>query len=505
MIYKNKEKLPNIKSIELNIKDFSKGLNLDDAENVCDMNYNVNCYNFDFKSGALVEGFGFENATVPANFNYGEEEVVLTKDNDYAYLETWHFKHYSVGQKLRCDKLMIRLSNNVIYYSRLFSKYVNYHTINDLQFTEKPFTTNVKIVSLDGTIMSSDAEGVITWNGEMSYAKWPDIPVLVDLCLHKDRMFAIIKGEQNFVRYSTDLEIINWTNELRDCDGIVELNDGRGSVQKIMSCFGYLFCLREYGITKLTTYENSNQINVSHVHSSGSKIFCKTACDCGDKIILLTRNGLYQFNGSSCNKINTKLNDLLAKIKTDNVFATYRAGVYYIACRIDFEDGKTIGCESQDNFQNNVLICYNVNENTYTITRGVDILNMNTLQAESCDKTFFCFNTVYQTSLGQINQNGKFFEDVTHKYWCSPLSDLGYSNKVKYIKTVSILSKYDCTLTIFTEKDRKSFKIKGSDVLTKLPVRIRGKQIGIEIETDSQKAYISNMKLNIDLIENKFS
>lgn len=502
MINKRKQSFPKVKTIELNIKDFSKGLNLNDAENVCDMNYYINCYNFDFKSGALIEGLGFEDAGLPITVEYGCGESLPEKSDDYDYLETWYYKHYSHAQGKRVDKLMLRLSSNLIYYIRLFSRYSFFYTINQLTYNEKPFTKNVRVCGIDGIIMSSEKDGVYSWDGESVPVQRPDCPIFVDLCEHKNKMYAILAGEQNFIRVSSNMEVVDWTNELGEGDFDIELNDKRGPINKLVSCFGYLFCIRDYGITKLTTYENSNQINVSHVHSSGSKIFSKTVCDCGNKIIMLTRNGLYEFNGSSCEKINTNLNQLLEQITSDYAMATYRAGIYYIAGRINFNDGKTIGCENTDGYINNVLIAYNVNDNTYTITRGVDILDLSTIQSSSMDKVLVCFKTVYNKHLGQFAKNGKFFTDVVHKYWCSPLSDLGYSNKIKYVKQISLLSKYDCDLTIFTEKESKTFKVKGKNVLSKFLTNLKGKQIGIKIETDEQYAYISNMKIKIDLLDN---
>lgn len=504
MINKKTMKTPKVKSIELNIKDFSKGLNLDDAENVCDMNYNVSCYNFDFKSGALVEGIGFSDASLPNSIEYGCEETVVTKTDDFDYLETWHFKHYSNTQKKRCDKIMFRLSSTLIYCITLFNDCPYFYTINQLMYKEKPYSKNIKIETLDGLIFSSEADGVYSWNGETLPLKRENCPNIVELCLHKNKYFAIIAGEQNYVRYSPNLQVVEWETTLKENEGIIELNDERGPINKLISCFGYLFCVRDYGITKFTTYENSEQINISHVYTSASKIFSGTVCDCGERIIMLTRNGLYKFNGSSCEKINTKLNDLLCKITSDSAIATFRAGVYYIAARINFNDGKTIGCEAVEGYENNVLIAYNVNDNTYSIVRGIDISFMNTIQAESLDKVFFCYKTQYSTRLGEIKDGGIFFEDVSQKYWCSPLSDLGYSNKTKFVKEISLLSKHDCSLTVFTEKESKTFNVKGKDVLTKIPVNLKGKQVGIKIETNQQKAYISNMKLKINLLENKY-
>ena len=65
------------------------------------------------------------------------------------------------------------------------------------------------------------------------------------------------------------------------------------------------------------------------------------------------------------------------------------------------------------------------------------------------------------------------------------------------------MSKYDCSLTVFTEKQSKTFNIKGSNVLSKFNVRLTGKQIGFKIESTQQNAFVSNLMLDVDLMELK--
>lgn len=503
---KNKKYVP--QTINVKVKDFSKGLNLDDAQNICDLGYTVSCYNFDFKSGALVEGLGVAELTLPLTKEYGGKETIFGGNDNYLYYQCWHFKHYnkSVG---RLDKVMVRtdLGSGYIMYVTVFSNHIIQSDIDFLHVstTERLFTKTVRARNMDVLIMSNNTDGTIVWTGESTYAKMPDMPKFYDLCYHKDKLFALEYGERNYVRYSNKTDVVDWTAEYTDDDKKLELNDTRGTINKLISCFGYLFCIRDFGITKLTTYENSDQINTQHVFTSSSKIFENTVCDCGDKVVLLTKDGLFKFNSSSCEKINTNLNELLSKITSaEYTKATYRTGVYYLVTRINFDDGKKIGCENQKSYVNNVLIAFNINDNTYSITRGVDIIDITTLQAESMDKVSLCFGSEYETYMGQITGDGKFFNNNSHKYWCSPLTDLGYSNKVKFVKNISLLSKYDCTLTVFTEKDEKTFKIKGKNVITKLPVNLRGKQVGVKIEADTAQAYISNMNLEINLTDIKY-
>ena len=127
-----------------------------------------------------------------------------------------------------------------------------------------------------------------------------------------------------------------------------------------------------------------------------------------------------------------------------------------------------------------------------------------TIQHLSADKLLACFNGTYSNKIGQLSNDGKLFGNNQTKFWRSPLSDLGYSDKIKYVKEISLLSLYDITLTVFSEKETRQFNIKGSNIISRVPVRVKGKQIGISITSTAQKAYVSNLKLVANLVENEY-
>ena len=63
-------------------------------------------------------------------------------------------------------------------------------------------------------------------------------------------------------------------------------------------------CLHlDFGITKIRTYDNSEEINVTHLFVSGNKIYKDSICVCGDRIIMLTKDGLYEFDGISTKRL----------------------------------------------------------------------------------------------------------------------------------------------------------------------------------------------------------
>lgn len=506
MFVKKTIKKPEVRSIEVTVKDFERGIDTATGENITSYNYAVSCYNFNFKSGVLTEGVGFEKLKLPVSKTDSTEELLPINDGfDVDINHVWRYKQFSNVQNMRIDKLMFWAGDGYTYFIRLFSQWPYYNRLTTLNFHEKPSTNNFKILGFDSMIMSNATDGLFTWNGEGGPIAWPNAPKIVSLADHKNRLYATFSGEKNFIRYSSNYHLTQWSiDTLASGEGVIEMNDERERITKLISFLGYLFAFRDYGIAKIITYENSSQFNVSQLFVSGSRIYAETVAVCGDNILMLTRDGIFEFDGINTNKIDLKLNKLFDGIDNTGAMGVYHSGIYYLSCRLNYQDDRDVGCEKTASHKNNSLICYDVKNKTYNIVRGIDIASMASIQVDSMDKLVLCFNTDFKKELGQLSQSGMFFENRVEKYWASPLSDLGFSDKQKFVREISLLSKTNCRLTVFTEREEKTFEVLGSNVISKFAVRLKGKQIGFKIETSENKAYISDVKLKVDLLESEY-
>lgn len=504
MINNKKTSLPKSEKLVLKVSDFTKGIDSLSGENITDFDYAISSYNFNFSSGVLTEGLGFKNLSIPTYSDNPNlcQEPTLPDEADIDYI--WHFKQFGMVQLKRLDKLLYYAKNNKVYYGRLFTLLPQFYSLNGLTMTSRPLAFNHKLYGWDNTIMSNGTDSLVTWNGETIPNFFADAPKIMALCEHKGKLFATVNGERNFIRYSSNTNINEWlASSLGEGDGVIEMNDIRGPINKLLSFQGYLFAFRDYGIGKITTYENSDNYTVSQLFSSGNKIYADTVTICGDTILMLNKDGLFEFDGVNTEKFELKINKMFKGIFNENAVASYHSGIYYLACKLNFNDENTVGCES-GTYKNNALIAFNVKTKEYTITRGIDITSMTTVQIDAMDKVIFCFNSVYSKHLGELTENGKFFTDDSQKYWCSPLSDLGYSDKIKVVNEISLMSKYDCVLKVFTESEERTINVKGANVISKYKVRLKGKQVGFSVFTDLSQAYISNVKLKVDLLNYEF-
>ena len=502
--YEEKHNAKSLDNIKVQVSDFSGGLDLIKGQNITKLNCAYDTFNFSFNKGVLTQGMGIKQFTTPTSMNSDENQIAVMKNNFEVDVKSiWLYRQWNTVQNKRTDKIMFWGGDNKMWYFKVNDQYPLYVPFNTMTFTKKPNMFNFKLENLDCVLLSNDTDSTWAWNGSSGAVNATNCPNIVDICVHKGKLYSIIGGEQNYIRYSTNTSVVDWTSTLGQDEGIIEINDGLGKINKLVSFMGYLYAIRDYGVIKITTYENKTDYALNNIFVSGNKIYSNSVQVCGDELVMLTKDSLIKFDGTTAKKIDLKFEDMFANIDNKNCVACFHAGKYYLALKMNYGDSLIVGSEANNGYVNNTLLCYDLTTQKYELLRGVDITDMISAQAYSLNKLMLCFNGANSKEIGEITNNGKDFSNNLYKYWKSPLTDLGFSNKLKHIKSVSIMSKYDCSLTVFTEKQSKTFNIKGSNVLSKFNVRLTGKQIGFKIESTQQNAFVSNLMLDVDLMELK--
>lgn len=491
-------------TITLKVNDFSKGFDISRGENITSMDTAILCYNFDFHSGVLKPGIGLQEFKTPISPSSDDEQIPIEYDDfEYDIKSMYHYKFYSFTYNCYFDEIMFYASDNYIWYVVLNNDYPTTTRLSNLVFDKAPDMYTRKMIGLSCLIMANDTDNLGFWNGQGVPLRYETCPKVVSMCEHKNKIYFVTGGDQTFIRYTKNYHVTQWTEELNSSygEGKIDLADGPDKINKLISFQGHLFAIRDYSILKITIYDDVRQTTWANAYISSSKIYAKTLQVCGDKMYVLTRDGVIMFDGVTATTLDMPFNSMFSKVDNKNAVACVHNGKYALACKLNYADNQSIGCETCPNHKNNTLLLIDTKTKDYSLTRGVDVADLMSLQCESLSKIILCFNTVNSGLFGEISDDGKIFATNSHKYWCSPLSDLGYSSKRKVVKEVSLISKYDCKLTIFTEKESKTFSVAGSEILNKFPVRLRGKQIGFKIETDEANAEISNLQMQIELVD----
>ena len=313
----------------------------------------------------------------------------------------------------------------------------------------------------------------------------------------KDRLFATVAGEKISIWYSNDLDPTNWNVSSGDA-GYINLIDERGPLYKIIQFKDYLYVFREYGISKIVSYNNETSFSVSHLFLSSTKIYTNTVCVCGDVVYMLLSDGIYAFDGVNCEKINLNIENILKA--NENAVASYHNGKYYLACLIEFPDNDQIGCEV-GSYVNNALLAIDILNETFNIVRGVDI----TYLYSSMDVSFALLFCVYHTNgagkLGMIENTGKVIDIILPKYWCSPVTNLDAPNKDKILKEICFNANQETEVEVQTEKNTKKFVVTPVNKLAIVKPNMIGKQYSISFKVLEDTCYISGVSINVGYFE----
>ncbi len=495
MFYPKNLKGKKVSSASVAYSTFKKGIDADTDESVLDVKNAVISYNFFYQNGALTTGYGFAELTVPLIEVPGE--FPLHYINDVKFEKIWLFRIYNALSKKRQDKLVMFADDNYMHWVPI-NRNDNWVYRNSFKaFPSCPTAILYRYNDQDVFIFSSLEEGFYIWNNISDPMKVESAPQITSMCVHYERIFATVGGaEKKTIWFSAEFNPTNWSAD-GSGSGFIEMIDERGDLNKVISFLDYVYIFREYGISRLTAYADETQFSVSHLFSSSSKIFSDTVAVCDDLVIMLTGNGLYAFDGVNTKKIPLEIEKLLIGADNKKANSVFFKGKYYLACKLNYGDNLDL-VETTSDSVNNTLLVYDIEKNSYTITRGVDINSMLALQEGEISKVILCLRGEHANRLVELNETGMYFDTVMPKYWQSPKNDLGYPNKKKLIKEIYLETDYVAKIDVVTDKKVKTYNLKVGK--NRIRVNLLSTDFAINFYSETPLARISPPKVFIRMV-----
>ena len=473
---------------------FQTNANSDESDNVVDERQTKSSYNFKGTSGNLEPGYGFSVLKLP------ETETTVTTREIEIYeqspiLDLWHFRYYDESTNKPQERLFWFNADGYLAYCKVFSYDPSSYEINDLEPIPNPPTgLNLTINDVDYMIFSHD-NGVVKITQNTKTIK-NDLPLkkFVSMANAYGGVYAINEGKRNKITYSNDQpDPTEWTL----LENTLDLTDERGRCNKLMFFDDYLFAFRDYGITKISKYSASDDFSTSNLFQTSAKIYPNTVAKCGDFVVFMAKDGIYNFNGQTTKKFDFDINKLLNVNDNSNATACYQNGKYFLACKLNFDDNQKIGAEAYaDGFVNNTLIIIDLNTNQLTITRGVDIRSMLSLNSGNLSTVVACFNGEHSHKLGMLDNSGKLFDTALESSWKSVKIDLDRPEINKVLKEIYIKTSQATTLKITTDSTESEIQINAKQTLQKIKTNISGKEFQFEL--------ISSNNPKIEIFKAKF-
>ena len=439
------------------------------------------CFNLTTEDGTLKKGMGIEDFSMPLSYdNLDDEFKINIRGNEVQTL--WKLKWYDLNRGYNCYYLFYFNDEGYICYDNLFETRPATFLI-PTEFTSTPYATYYRKDGQDAILLSGEGSNLTVITGER-YSTSENAPRIINCASHYGKLFAITSTERGVLVYNEDPDVLAWSDE--KTKGL-DFSDDRGDLNKILPFNDYLYIFRDFGITEISEYGEASEFAISHIYQSSAYIEPNSIAECGEKIYFLEGKRLMEFNGRTVNDLGLQC---LRKLSGSQRYAYGECfdGKYYLACRIDFDDDKKVGCENSDlGYKNNALLVYTIESGHVDILRGVDINELLALTNRFKSKLVMCFHNDYIGKIGQLTLGGKLFENNLYGVWESGITDFGMSGVAKRINKFTIQSKGDLRMSISSDVETKVFEIKGKSSVQTIEANVLGRHFGIKIEVDSQE------------------
>lgn len=420
-------------------------------------------YNF-FATDKLKNSKGIELAKFPYSAIHPEEYSLnldsfsATSINGVAF-----FKQFFNNTSVTNYKLLLYDNAGNEYMNYLLDDDPTIATCYNLTFHTPPITLAFKQNGVDALILADDQKMVI-WKTMSTPTQLQNVPIITSMCNNGDVLFCTLLNPAFKIWYTTDLNAEN-VGDIGKNSNYISLEDDLGDAKKVITFDRNVYVIREFGISKIKFIKN--EIEVSEVFKSNTRILFNTISICGNEMWFMTKDGLFKFNGIKVKKSNVDVDDLLSGLN-DKAIAASIGNEYFVALNLNFDDSKQVLCETNQNHINNALIIVNSLDETYQIIRGVDIKYLLPVKTPVFEKMLCIFNSDNASKLGQICGSSKCFSSNLPKYWLSEKvlknddpklltklvvdADIGVVFKIIYGNKVQSFTTYKSGLNIFNFK-----------------------------------------------------
>lgn len=413
------------------------------------------CYNFDMSAGALRDGYGVEKSN-----------VVPETLSRY-----WVYRFYSESEQSYVEQYVFQMKNGLLrYYSVKEDRYVY---ISGKQYPQFD-VINYKLDSKDILLMSGYGTNLFTWDGARLH-EYHDSPKISSMALHYERLFVTSREEPTRVYFSDDLDPTNWTIGA-DGAGFIELLDERGYLNKVVSFGSYLYIFRDHGISRVTAFGDQREFAVVNLFATAGRIYPSSICTCGSVIMFSASDGLYAFDGYECKRILRNLDGLIKA--DDDCACAFFDGRYYLACKADFGDGKTIGCETGE-YKTNCLAVIDPVSGECSVSRGLNIEFLNACSYGGSDYLMCCDGG----KGGIVTKCGARLGISLPKHWESAPSDMSAPEKNKIVRELCVESDKPCDITVASSQKIKTETVRGGS--RRLRFNIVGRSFRIAADTSA--------------------
>ncbi len=256
-----------------------------------------------------------------------------------------------------------------------------------------------------------------------------------------------------------------------DEGGYIDVNAKYGKAVDMVVINNSIYNVWQYGITRLKAYGYQAEFELMECCNTSSEVKTESVQVCGNKIIFAQDDGIYSYDGSSLRKVSYPIS-LFISDGLEQVASGSNAGRYYIA----FHSGRYPGQG------NNVLLIYDVVNDKWNMFL-IDVKCMASVKINGKQQMIFVGK---DDRVWVFDDSESFGQDAIMSKWVIPAGTLGKSELIKEVRAVLLSGQGEGKIKITVKSERgaasKHITLRSSRRVYSLPIRVRGRLIGVEFE-----------------------
>lgn len=461
-----------------------KGIRTTTDESVLDWDYTPEMYNYRIQNGVLTGKLGLDAAKGFDAVLHGARHAYPALPSGVKVKGIFHYRRRHQGNY--DDRLVIQTSEGALYYTAVFEN-DTWHEVEGYTLSGDAAAVSYNYGGKDVLLMCSPSSTFAVLD-DGTVKTVTSAPRFSSVTVHNERIYGTLNGESNQLWFSDDFNPENWSVS-GDEAGYISFSDECGDALAAVSFLGYLYIFREHGIYRLTAYGDQSEFSLKKLFTATGRIYKNTIALCGDRIMFLTDEGVFAFDGYTASPAVRDLPDIAFPTQCS---VAYHDGAYWLACSLT-------GCDLVPiPYTNNVLVRYGIRDGDMSMLAAADILALCSVRSHTAADIVLSVKTGGEYKLASIGEYGTAFDTVFPKIYRTPFSDLS-SPAIKTVRDVTLTTRYALKLTVFADDDSREFELPGSSAPQTVFVGMSGRKIGLQLRSESGVCYVTQPVVRLDI------
>lgn len=492
MIYYPKmDRIPSSYKTRYNLTRF-KGVKTDNGETTLPCDYATAAYNCEFKNGKLKRCHNMGRAEVLTED--GPFDIIDDLTNTFDYIYVYNKTDENGVEQIY---LVIVTIGGVPYYLHLdeFGGLDGWKYMVENVLLGDRMALNYRYGGNDVLLLGASESGLFMYDGGKQLIKLPNMCYVSDVCVHAERVFMVKPEDEHTLWFTDEKNPNNWNSDMTGF-GYITMQKEDGPILKTVSFLNNLYIFRQCGIWKLSGYGDERDFALSKLFMATSRIYKDTIVCTGERIIFLTDDGIFSFDGYAMEKWSGEYDEIIKPAFKKKACAATADGSYYVAMECDFKDDRGDLDNAIKTGSNNTIFKLK-DGHVDCVIRGVNIRRFASVN------NFLIKGALFSTEQERfvLMQMDTVYHDVPEitMYWKSSNIDFGMPDKTKIIKSVGLKANCDVTCKINADGVVHTFTMptEGGDRKTNLD--IKGKNFIFSIESTALEAEFSSPYVEADI------